>query len=69
MDELTQYAHDLLATKCKNLVLIPPVDGSLSFNQIQCLQSFIYSLEPSVNFTIRSPEWLTTPAQRCIASN
>lgn len=54
MDELTRYAHDLIATHCKNLVFILPLDGSMTLADFRRLRTIISDLEPSFNLSIQS---------------
>ncbi len=53
MNELTRYAHDLIATQCKNLIFVLPSDGSMRLSDFRKLQAIVFTLEPSFNLTIK----------------
>lgn len=53
MDELTRYAHDLIAIQCKNLFFILPLDGSMTVADFHRLGEVIFDLDPSFNLNLQ----------------
>ena len=52
MDEITRYAWDLIECEKKDITIVLPLDGSMTYHDFLRLREVIAALDPDVKLTV-----------------